>query len=163
MTASSDVLWRLRAWDDPQLEEVWLPDRVVSMSADEIGDLTSWPGNERVAERLSRALPSRSAQAIGILVRYWNDFRLQVSPGDLVLVPIGARRAALGRIVGDYEYDSAQFDVRLRHRRRVDWLRVLSRSELDEDIRRVVNAPGTICRVNAMGAAARLAPESEMG
>jgi transcriptional regulator with XRE-family HTH domain len=152
----ADVVWRLRAWDDPLLEHIWQRDDVISMSADEIGDLTLWPGDETVARRLSQALPQRSTQAIGTFLRYWRYFRLEMARGDLVLVPLTARQVAVARVTGDYLYDASQSDERLRHRRTVEWLRTLDRSELDEDIRRVVNAPGTVCRVSAKAAADRL-------
>ena len=47
--------WRLRAWDDPVLEAAWLDEAVISMSADEIGDLTTWPGDEQVGLLLSQS------------------------------------------------------------------------------------------------------------
>ncbi|MCO8127265.1 helix-turn-helix domain-containing protein [Acidimicrobiia bacterium EGI L10123] len=148
--------WRLRAWDDPELEMAWLDRLIISMSADEIGDVTHWPGAEALARNLSEALPGRTPQAIGMFVTYWRYFRREMSIGDLVLVPLSARRVAIARIAGDYEYRSDEPEPKLRHVRPVEWLRVCSRSELDEDLRRVVNAPGTICRVSAAGAAQRL-------
>lgn len=148
--------WRLRAWDDPVLEAAWLEQGVISMSADEIGDLTSWPGDGAVGDLLSAALPDRSPQAIGTFVTYWRYFRREMAVGDIVVTPMSGRRAGTARITGEYRYLPDQADPRLRHTRTVEWLSSGPRSELDDDIRKVVNAPGTLCRIGAPDAAERL-------
>jgi hypothetical protein len=149
---ATGVVWRLRAWDDADLEAIWMREHIISMSADEVGDLTVWPGHDALKRRLAQALPDRSRRAIGGFVRYWRYFRLEMAPGDLVLVPISDRKVAVARVLGDYLYDPGQPDVRLRHRRTVEWRRTLNRSDLPDDQRRVVNAPGTICRVKDQAA-----------
>ncbi len=87
---------------------------------------------------------------------YWRYFRMEMAPQDIVVVPLTGSRAGVARITGDYEYDDKEREPKLRHKRQVEWLRTLPRSDLDDDIRKVVNAPGTICRIGARGAAARL-------
>ena len=118
------TVWRLRAWDEPALEERFLSEGVIAMSADEIGDMTSWPSDDELGRRL------RGAE-----------------------VPLLGRRAAIGLITGDYEYRFTENEPRMRHTRKVRWLRTVDRSALDDGIRKVVNAPGTICRIKALGAA----------
>jgi restriction system protein len=143
--------WRLRAWGDPALERRWLLDGIVTMSADEIGDLTTWPGEAEVSRRLASAptLRERSKAAVGIFVTYWRYFRLEVQLGDLIFVPTAGGTVAMARVEGPYEYSADEHDSLLRHRRRVRWMwHRLPRSSLPEPLRRVVNAPGTICRVD---------------
>jgi len=152
----SAVAWRLRAWDDQILEAAWFDRGIVSMSADEVGDLTAWPGPEKLSRRLSTALPERGQQAIGTFVTYWRYFCIEMAPQDLVVAPLTGKRAGVARITGEYEYDANDREPRLRHQRQVEWLRTMPRADLDDDIRRVVNAPGTICRIGSRGAAARL-------
>jgi DNA-binding XRE family transcriptional regulator len=156
-TTRPGTTWRLRAWDDPDLEALWHNSGVITMSDDELGDLTHWPTDDELAFRLAAALPDRPQQAIGMFVTYWRYFRIEMSPGDLVLVPQSRKRVGIARITGDYRYVDDEPNSKLRHQRPVEWLRTIPRSELDEDIRKVVNAPGTICQVRAPGAAARLA------
>lgn len=150
------TVWRLRAWDDPDLERAWHARRVITISDDEVGDLTDWLPEPELAARLTKALPERSRQAIGMFVTYWRYFRVEMAPGDLVLVPQSGKRVSVARVTGDYFYDRDELNSKLRHQRPVEWLRTISRSDLDEDIRRVVNAPGTICQVRAPMAAERL-------
>ena len=35
--------WRLRAWDDIDLEQRFLTEDLIAISGDEIGDVTDWP------------------------------------------------------------------------------------------------------------------------
>ena len=119
------------------------------MSFDEIGDMTDWPGEAEVRRRLRAALPDNSEQGLGQRVTYWRYFRLDMAIGDLVVVPLSHRRAGIARVVGEYQYDATEPSEYLRHRRAVRWIRTVSRDALDPDVRRVVDAPGTICRVKA--------------
>lgn len=155
----SDV-WRLRAWDDPALEDRFLVDNAIAISADEIGDLSAWPSESELRARLRDAFPSRTEQAIGTFVGYWRMFCVEIQPGDLVIVPLTGRRAAIGEIASGYTYKPDEPDARFRHRRVVRWLRTTLRSQLDDDVRKVVNAPGTICRINAADAAERIVAAS---
>ena len=152
-TTRSSTAWRLRAWDDAALEERFMRESLISISADEIGDVTAWPGDDEMRRRLRAGTTGRGEQAIGMFVRYWDDFRNQMKPGDVVVVPLLGRRAAIGVIAGGYEYRASETEPKMRHVRKVRWLRTVERSALDDGIRKVVNAPGTICRINAPGAA----------
>jgi transcriptional regulator with XRE-family HTH domain len=155
---TDEPVWRLRAWDDVAIEQALLDRNLISISADELGDLSDRPRDEEVRARLraAPALADRSDQAIGLFVSYWRMFRLQMQPGHLVVVPLSGRRVAIGEVVGDYRYVPDEPEPRLRHVRDVRWLSTIPRAALDEDVRRVVNAPGTICAVGAPQASARL-------
>jgi transcriptional regulator with XRE-family HTH domain len=144
--AHQRTVWRLRVIDDA-LEEIWLGGDLIAMSIDEIGDMTIWPGDDETRRRLQSAPHGFDPKGLGQRVAYWRSFRREMSPGDLVIVPISRRRVAVARVTGDYEYRPAEPDNRLRHRREVRWLRTLSRDDLDADLRKVANSPGTICRV----------------
>jgi hypothetical protein len=157
--AMGNHAWRLRAWDDPVIERAMLDGSLVAISADEIGDMTAEPTREELRARLRNApaLIYRGDQAIGMFVTYWEIFRRRMARGDLVAVPLAGRRVAIGEIEGDYEYRSGVLEPRLRHVRAVRWLGSgLPREVLDDDIRRVVNAPGTLCAIGAPDAAYRL-------
>lgn len=153
---NSPTAWRLRAWDDAVLEARFMSESLISISADEIGDVTVWPGDDEMRRRLRAGTVGRGDQAIGMFVRYWDDFRNQMKPGDVVVVPLLGRRAAIGVITGGYEYRAGEDERKMRHVRTVRWLRTVDRATLDDPIRKVVNAPGTICRINAPGAADQL-------
>ncbi len=153
----SERAWRLRAWDDPAIEDAMLDRSVIAISADEIGDVSAEPSDEELRRRLREApqLDGRSEQALGLFVTYWRSFRSAMQPGEIVIVPLRNGRAAVGEICGDYQYLPDEAEPRLRHVRQVRWLATIPRDALDEDLRRVVNAPGTICTIGAPGAVDR--------
>lgn len=155
---SSDRVWRLRAWDDDAIEQALLDRSLIAISADEIGDLSDGPTDDEVRTRLRVApsLADRSDQAIGLFVSYWRMFRSEMRPGDIVAVPLSGRRVAIAEVTGGYRYVSNEPEPRLRHVRDVRWLATAPRQAIDEDLRRVVNAPGTICEVAAWDAGPRL-------
>lgn len=151
--------WRLRAWDDALLEQAMIVRSVIAISADEIGDVTCEPSVDEYRSRLRAApqLAGRSDRAIGMFVTYWRMFRSDMRTGDIVAVPLTGRRVAIGEITGDYVYKVADPELRLRHTRAVRWLTEgVPRQVLDEDLRRTVNAPGTICVFGGAAAAERL-------
>lgn len=154
--STAATVWRLRAWDDHALEERFQSESVIAMSADEIGDVTNWPSDAQLRRRLRAGTIGRGEQAIGMFVRYWDDFRNQMKVGDIVVVPLLGRRAAIGVIDGGYTYRPDEADPRMRHTRNMRWIRTTERAELPDDVRKVVNAPGTICRIKAGGAATSL-------
>lgn len=141
--------WRLRAWDDPDLEQLLLDDGIIAMSNDELGDLSMGPNDAELRVWLRQAYPQKSKIAIGIFVRYWKTFLSEMHIGDHVVVPLRDSRYALGTITSSYRYRSVEPDPRLRHVREVAWVRVGPRSDLPDDVRKVVGSPGTVCRVRA--------------
>jgi hypothetical protein len=150
------VAWRLRAWDDPQIQRRWLKENVVSMSSDEIGSVSAAVSDEELRRRLEVAFPERSANAVRLFVRYWRSFLTGMRSGDVVVVPLKDHRAALGEIVGSYVNRPDESDPRLRHQRSVKWLLICPRDAIDADIRRVVDAPGTLAEIHASNASLRL-------
>jgi transcriptional regulator with XRE-family HTH domain len=151
--------WRMRAWEDPLLEQAMLDRSIIAVSADEVGDLRHRPSRDDL-RKLLRAAPAfedRSEQAIGTFATYWDIFIHRLQPGDLVVVSLTGRRFALADVVGKYDYDGSEPEPRLRHFRPVSWrIRGAPRSMLDEDIRKVANAPGTICALTQPLAVSRL-------
>jgi hypothetical protein len=149
---------RLRAWGDALLEDQMVREGFVSIGGDEVGDMSEWPGRDTLAQTLAAALPDRDPQAIQLFCTYWDRFVRFLRVGDLVVVPSSkARTVAVGEITGGYEHHPVDSDPRTRHRRPVHWLAsAVNRDDLPADIRRAVNAPGTIGAIKAPDAASRL-------
>jgi predicted Mrr-cat superfamily restriction endonuclease len=141
------VMWRIRAWQDPDLERHFLDDGLIAVSADELGDLSSGPTDHELEQLLQFAHPDKGPKTIAIWKGYWRIFLTEMQIGDRVLLPLLGGRYALGEITGSYHYCSMETNSYLRHTRTVRWLRTGPRRELPENIRKVVNAPGTVCRV----------------
>ncbi len=148
--AASQTAYRLRAWKDSALEQRWLDESAVSMTDDELGDLTDIPdiSDDEIRSRLRAGLPDAPESGFGIRITYLRTFAEHITVGDLLAIPMEGRRAAVARVTGGYEYHPDEPDPRMRHRRSVEWLWVGSRDAIPEDIRKVINAPGTICRID---------------
>lgn len=158
-SSPSTQAWRLRAWDEPAIEQAMIAGCFIAISADETGDLSDFPADDELRARLQAhpALAHRGKQAIGMFVGYWKIFLSGMGIGDLVAVPLSGMRVAIAEVTGDYQYRSGVAEPRLRHVRQVRWLSMgTPRNLLPEDILRVVNAPGTLCSFNAPDAAGRI-------
>ena len=150
---------RIRAWGDPVLEAKCVSDGFVVMGGGEVGNMSVWPGRDQLANTLAARLPDREPQAIKLFCTYWDRFLRYVRIGDVVALPSKeTRTVAIGRIAGPYEHHKvAGGDDRIWHRRAVQWIvAALDWDVLDDDLRRGVNAPGTIGALNAPDAARRL-------
>jgi transcriptional regulator with XRE-family HTH domain len=155
--ADNATVWRLRAWDDPSLEAAFLDRSVITVTADELGDLTGLVEDSAIRQRLLQWDPELSNQALGVRARYVAVFRSEMTAGDLVVVPLSGRRVAVGTIASEYRYVPDEVVPALRHQRDVTWTWTGLRSELDDDVRSVVNSPGTVCRIDRPGVVERLA------
>jgi restriction system protein len=143
-------VWRVRIFDDPQLQQEMLSRGIVALGADELPDLGSRPNDEKLARKLHAAFPERTKSAISIFVGYWRAFLDGMQKGDYILAPLAGGRVAIGRIRGSYRYDRSAREPRLRHTRSVEWLRTTSCDQLTEEMRGVVEAPGTVGSVRAL-------------
>jgi hypothetical protein len=157
--AGGDRAIRIRAWGDADLEARCVHEGFVVMGGDEVGDMTVWPGRDQLAVTLTAHLRGRDSQAIKLFCTYWDRFLRYMRIGDVVALPSKATRTvAIGRVVGPYEFHQVEGgDDRIWHRRAVKWIVAdLDWDLLDDDLRRGVNAPGTIGALNAPAAAHRL-------
>jgi predicted Mrr-cat superfamily restriction endonuclease len=141
------TLWRMRMWDDANLAQRFLNDGLIAMSADELGDLSMQPTDQELALWLADAHPDKGPKTIRIWVRYWRTLLYDMVPGDGVLLPVPERRYALGEITGDYRYRATEPDPYVRHVRPVRWYRTGPKTDLPDTVRRVLDAPGTVCKV----------------
>ncbi|WP_324188456.1 helix-turn-helix domain-containing protein [Nocardia higoensis] len=165
VTEGQRPAWRIRAWNETSLAKEFLKNGLVAMSEDEIGRPVTEIGSEQELRDALRAHPNgqdRPEKAFGAFVTYWNYFSQDMQVGDTIVLAYLDRakvpRAAIGVITGEYEYRADDSDARLRHRRAVRWTsRDLARRALDDDLRRTVSAPGTICQFGAADAGTRLA------
>jgi transcriptional regulator with XRE-family HTH domain len=156
--------FRMRAWSDPKVEHAFLTQGVIAMGDDDKelhGKQIEHPSDQQIRDRLLRDHPDKRGpegrQTIGIWTAYWRAFFNDMKEGDIVVFAPKGSWVAIGEVAGPYEYAEDEPNGKLRHRRRVRWLAThLARRTLDADLLRVVNAPGTICSINAPRAAERL-------
>jgi len=91
----------------------------------EVGDLSKVTndndGKDTIRQILQSHYPAETPQAIGRIVRQIFSFRFGIEAHDLVLATDGGRVFGVGRVVGDYTFDSSDAGNG-PHRRTVEWL-----------------------------------------
>lgn len=171
--------WCVRGWNDREHERTCLAEGVIAISN---GDDFNEPMDERrtdsdLSHLIASAYPNRTARAISTFSGYVRAFGETVSVGDLLVMPLSGHRrstgrrtvtirgeakevrgycAAVGTISGAYEFVPGDKDPLFRHRRNVDWFAVVDVTKLGDDIKRSIDAPGTIHGINAQDVARRL-------
>jgi 5-methylcytosine-specific restriction enzyme B len=95
----------------------------VAIGWSEIGDLTGIPNDKKGKEDIRQALLSHGSStdpsAVGRAAQQIFNFRHTIATNDLVLASSGASVLGIGRVTGEYEYNSSSD---FPHRRPVEWL-----------------------------------------
>lgn len=150
--------WRVRAWGDDPLAQRFVGEGFVSIGGPEVPfALQPWPGRDHLCQVLRENMPERDRQAISLFVTYWEIFVQQIRAGDVMVLPTAPSTAAIGLVGDAYQWQPDEPNPLARHRRRVEWVRLdVPRREIDQDLRNVINAPGTITAIRRQDAARRL-------
>jgi restriction system protein len=83
------------------------------------------------------------------------DFIKEIKKGDLVALPLKTQSSiAIGRIEGDYE--DREISPEVKHIRKVKWLKIIPRSEFDQDLLFSLGAFSTVCEIKRNDAEKRV-------
>lgn len=151
------AVWLVRAGKHGESEQVALEKGLVTVGANEFGDLSVVDSREALAQLFRSAHPDASGSKTANHVGQLWAFRKRISVGDLVVLPLKSRSAvAVGRVIGPYEYASDYGD-QIRHIRRVEWLRTdLPRATFDQDLLHSFGAIMTVCQIERNQAEERI-------
>lgn len=158
--------WLVRAGRNGE-REVWaLENDLVGGGFKEMGDLTAADSRARMVEMVEQEYKDESQGLIRNYAGQLWAFRGKMQIGDLVVLPLKNRKRpmlAIGRIVGDYEFDAEAAEDR-QHLRRVEWLRTdVPRDKAEKDLRNTLGAFMTVCELWRNDAAWRLAELARTG
>ena len=154
---SSSSVWLVRAGRDGEFEEAAL-DHGLAIVDWGVADLTSATDTEAIRERVRHSDSDASNQRVGNITSQLTSFLLDMSEGDIVVLPLMNRRGrvALGRITGPYTYQEVghgQF-----HTRPVNWIRTdVPQPDFGEDLQSSLGNPKTIIRIQSHEAERRIA------
>ena len=74
------------------------------------------------------------------------DFAKEIKKGDIVALPLKLQSSiALGKVEGEYEFK--EISPTIKHTRPVRWLRMVARSEFDQDLLFSLGAFTTVCEI----------------
>lgn len=153
--------WLVRTQAGEYFEEFYF-DEFIAIGWDEISNLQLIKTNDidRIKERVVEKYPeeTRSSYVAGLIARFTNEMK----KGDIVIIPSkGSRHVTFGVLQEDEIYlqdpadpqeleDIEELDVKCPFikRRRVKWLKHVSREKLDLYIHKLLNAHNTIVNAN---------------
>ncbi|MET9779519.1 hypothetical protein ABZY32_00455 [Nocardiopsis alba] len=158
--------WLVRAGRYGERENWALENGFVGGGFDGLRDLTAVDSRARMVELVEQEYKDESQGLIRNYAGQLWAFRGKMQIGDLVVLPLKNRKRpmlAIGRIVGDYEFDAEALEDR-QHLRRVEWLRIdVPRDKAEKDLRNTLGAFMTVCELWRNDAAWRLAELARTG
>ncbi|MEU2947794.1 hypothetical protein VSQ78_00390 [Nocardiopsis alba] len=158
--------WLVRAGRYGERENWALENGFVGGGFAGLRDLTAVDSRARMVELVEQEYKDESQGLIRNYAGQLWAFRGKMQIGDLVVLPLKNRKRpmlAIGRIVGDYEFDAEAAEDR-QHLRRVEWLRTdVPRDKAEKDLRNTLGAFMTVCELWRNDAAWRLAELARTG
>lgn len=158
--------WLVRAGKLGEREQWALRNGLVGGGFNEVGDLTAIDNRARMVELMEQEYKDESAGLIRNYAGQLWAFRGKIQIGDLVVLPLKKTKQAtlaIGRVIGDYEFEAGAPEDR-RHLRRVEWLTSdVPRNVADQDLRNSLGAFMTVCELWRNDAAWRLAKLARTG
>lgn len=118
-----------------------------------------WIGDEADFQRrlLHRGLLAPVARGEDLIPdEEWAAFESGMQAGDWVLAPLARGRVAVGEVRSALVERPTATDRRLRRVREMAWRGEIARSELPEELRDRLDAPGVVTPIRVRGAARRL-------
>jgi WD40 repeat protein/serine/threonine protein kinase len=158
--SGSAVVWVIRAGKYGEQEQAAIGNSLVTIAWNEMPDLSKFKDREELREGYRAANPSvaDNPYKVGAGVGQVWAFRSEVKKGDLVIIPLRTRDAALavGEVSGAYAYRTDLAERGVFHTLPVKWLSTdLPRANLRDDLSRELGYPKTVYRINLDNAAER--------
>jgi|TARA_Y100000031_G_scaffold81883_1_gene90224 restriction system protein len=156
--------WLVRAGRNGERESHNLEIGVVGGGFVEVGDLSGASGRTDVLELVKAAWPTDlDKKHINFAGQLW-ALRGRMEVGDLVVLPLKTtKQIAIGRVTGEYRYDS-DVETDKSHIRPVEWLRTdIPRPAVLQDLLHSMGAFMTVCRLSRNDAAWRIEQLAETG
>lgn len=151
------AVWLVRAGREGLQENYALENNVVVIGWDQIGDLTHINSRPQMRELCEQKYPQATKSKISNFTGQLWGFRGRIEKGDIVALPLKTRSAiALGKVLGDYEYNSLNSE-KTKHYRKVEWIRDdIPRSHFGQDILYSLGAFMTVCQIKRNNAEERI-------
>ena len=140
--------WVVRAGNDREQEAEALKNNVISIFWD-LPDLSNFQDKDSLKEAYVAAYPNEKKTQIRVSCAQIWSFVREIQKGDRVAIPLKTRRqVAIGKVVGDYEYQNLAPNV--QHIRRVDSFKAISRSEVPANVSRKLNVHQTVQKIESV-------------
>ncbi|HXK22716.1 MAG TPA: NUDIX domain-containing protein [Myxococcota bacterium] len=127
--------------------------------SDRVAVWRAWAGDDRALARhfLDAGVLAPVARGDALISdEEWRAFTAGIQAGDLVVLELPGGRAAIGEVRSAAVDRPRARDRRLQQVREVAWLAELAQSDLPDDVRTRLSAPGVLTPIRVTGAARRL-------
>lgn len=140
------TFWLVRADKHGEQEDGVLENNVVAIGWNDLPDLSNITTKEELEKLyLETHGPQKKNHTSNVVGQIWS-FLKKINKGDLVALPLKRKSGiAIGEIVGDYEFNEIQSNI--KHIRKVNWIKTFPRSSFDQDILFSLGAFLTVGRV----------------
>src|SRR5215212_2655989 len=138
------ALWLVRAGPHGEEEHGALQYNVATIGWNEMPDVSKIDSKNALKELYLKFHPNdKKMRAVRMVGQIW-DFAKEIKKGDIVALPLKSQSSiALGRVEGKYEFK--EISPTIKHTRPVRWLRMVARSEFDQDLLFSLGAFTTVC------------------
>jgi len=148
------TFWLVRGGRYGEYEQIHQDKEITGFGWNELPNLSNIKDRDELKQIYLEVYPTdikrRMTQQVG---QIWS-FLKKIQVGDLIGLPLKLKRSiVIGEITGDYEYEKGSTQP---HRRKINWLKTISRSEFDQDILYSLGAFLTVGRVKAENAEQRV-------
>jgi restriction system protein len=149
--------WLVRSGRDGTNDSYCLDTNVILIGWSSLGDLSGLRDRSSIQEAVRIAYPEEATKTITHFTGQILAFVATIQIGDLVVLPLkSTKKIAIGRVIGDYYYDSSAQPGR-RHHRKVEWLVTdIARTAIHQDLLHSLGAFMTVCEISRNGAFERL-------
>lgn len=148
-------LWTVRAGRHGEQEQACLDNNIVAIGWDDIPAINKFKNRDELFEEYQKIYTEDNNVKSGIKVGQIWRFANEIKQGDVVALPSKFQPVIyIGKVTGDYQFCP---DVEgLVHRRPVQWLKTIPRSEFDQDILYSFGSLLTVSQVSRDQAAERV-------
>lgn len=148
-------LFLVRAGSHGEQEQGALDNNVVTIGWNEFSDLSGLKNKEELSklylDKYPDAKKMKVANEVGQVWRFVHD----IQKNDLVALPLKSQPVvAIGKVKGQYQYKKIADNI--MHVREVDWLKIIPRTAIDQDLLYSLGAFMTVCEISRNNAEERI-------
>ncbi len=150
------ALWLIRAGRYGERESIAIENNVAAMGWEEMStDLSKIENKEELIKLYTKTYPDVKQALLNNHVSQIWRFLKDINIDDLVAMPLKTKNTIqFGIIKGDYQYK--KYSDNVKHTRKVEWLKEIPRTEIDQDLLYSFGALLTVCQIQRNNAEKRI-------
>lgn len=149
------AFWLVRAGKYGEQEQDALDQNIITIGWQNLPDLSQIKDKEQLKTIYAEIYPDEKKRSMANRIGQIWSFLDRIKIGDLVAIPLKTQSSiAIGEVTGNYQYKKDNPNT--KHRRVVDWKKIIPRSAFDQDIQYSLGAISTIAQIRRNDAEIRV-------